>query len=547
MVYDYIIIGSGFGGSVAGLRLVEKGYKVLTIEQGKRFNPEDFPKSNRNIPKYLWYPPLRLFGFQRLSFFTQASILSGAGVGGGSLVYANTLFIPPDDFFRNEAWAAFGDWKTNLQPYYEKASFMLGREKYRKKNREDELLEEIAGELNACSTFETVHVAVNLNPPQENSDPYFGGEGPIRKKCVECGGCMVGCRENAKNSLDRNYLWFAEKMGLEILPETKAEKISFEDGIYTVDTFRITSFLKGKRKIFRAKGLIVAGGTLGTLELLLKQKYKYKSLPLLSDKLGYELRTNSESLCAVSSTREKMNNGLAITSVFEPDEHTHVEIVKYPDRSDALKWFFGLSVGGASSPLLRTMKLAVKTLSHPAAFMKTLFNFKWPTNLVIFLVMQNMDNAMKMIWKKNLFGGTMRIDNKGKKRAPAFIAIGQEVMERYAAKTGGIAQNILLEVFFDRPTTAHILGGCPMSDAGENGVVNSKLQVHGYPGMYIMDGSIIQGNIGVNPSLTITATAEYAMSKIPDQDLQDSQDLQVKSLSKKLLILEEEWKKKRYS
>jgi cholesterol oxidase len=388
-------------------------------------------------------------------------------------------------------------------------------------------------------------VGVNLNPPEDNSDPYFAGEGPIRKKCAECGGCMVGCRENAKNTLDRNYLWFAEKMGLEILPETKAEKITFEDGMYHVETFRITSFIKGKRKIFRARGLVVAGGTLGTLELLLKQKYKYKTLPRLSDKLGHEVRTNSESLCAVSSTREKLNNGLAITSVFEPDEHTHVEIVKYPDRSDALKWFFGLSVGGASSSLLRTLKLAGKTFSHPAAFLKTLFNFRWPTNLVIFLVMQNVDNAMKMVWKRTPTGGTIRIDNKGMKRVPAFIAVGQEVMERYAAKTGGIAQNILLEVLFDRPTTAHILGGCPMSDSGENGVVNSNMEVHGYPGMYIMDGSVIQGNIGVNPSLTITAMAEYAMSKIPDRDSQDLRDLQDYKLSKKLLLLEEEWKKKR--
>jgi cholesterol oxidase len=542
MVYDYIVIGSGFGGSVASLRLVEKGYKVLTIEQGKRFNPEDFPKSNWNLPRYLWVPPLRFFGFQRLSFYTTASILSGTGVGGGSLVYANTLYTPPDAFFKNDAWASFGDWKNDLLPFYDKASFMLGRTKYTNLHVEDHFLEEVSKDMNAHASFDTVHVAVNLDGEEGEHDPYFGGMGPLRKKCVECGGCMVGCRENAKNTLDRNYLWFAEKMGLEILPETKAEKITFQDGVYQVETIRITSFPLRKKRILRAKGIIVAGGTLGTLELLLKQKYKYHSLPRLSDTLGFALRTNAESLCAVSSAREKMNNGLAITSVFEPDEHTHVEIVKYPDNSNALKWFFGLSTGGVSTSFQRTLKLMQNTIFHPYLFLKTVFNFNWSSNLVIFLVMQNVDNAMRMGWKKTIFGGTMKIFNKGQKRVPAFIPIGQEVMERYARKVNGIPQNILLEVFFNRPTTAHILGGCPMSDSGETGVVDKQLKVHGYPDFYIMDGSVIQGNIGVNPSLTITAMAEYAMNKIPGREGHFPN-----GLSQKLLKLEQEWKTKRSS
>jgi cholesterol oxidase len=542
MVYDYIVIGSGFGGSVASLRLVEKGYKVLTIEQGKRYNPEDFPKSNLNLPRYLWVPPLRFFGFQRLSFYTTASILSGTGVGGGSLVYANTLYTPPDAFFKNDSWASFGDWKKELRPFYDKASFMLGRTKYTKLHVEDTTLEEVSKDMNAHASFDTVHVAVNLDSEDGENDPYFGGLGPLRKKCIECGGCMVGCRENAKNTLDRNYLWFAEKMGLEILPETKAKKITFQDGVYQVETNRITSYYPRKKRFLQAKGIIVAGGTLGTLELLLKQKYKYRSLPGLSDTLGHELRTNAECLCAVSSAREKMNNGLAITSVFEPDEHTHVEIVKYPDRSNALKWFFGLSAGGASSSFRRTVKLLKNTILHPYQFLKTVFNLKWSSNLVIFLVMQNVDNAMRMVWKKTIFGDTMKIVNKGQKRVPAYISIGQEVMERYARKVKGIPQNILFEVFFNRPTTAHILGGCPMSDSGETGVVDKHLKVHGYPDFHIMDGSIIQGNIGVNPSLTITAMAEYAMNKIPTREGHFPN-----GLSEKLLKLEEEWKTKRSS
>ena len=540
MTYDYIVIGSGFGGSVASLRLVEKGYNVLLLEQGKRYNPVDFPKTNWNLPKYLWVPALRFFGFQKLSFYTTASILSGTGVGGGSLVYANTLYIPPDDFFNNPSWQHFGDWKKTLEPFYDKASFMLGRKKYTKLNIEDQVLEEVSREMNAHDTFETVHVGVNLDGTDEETDPYFNGLGPLRKKCIECAGCMVGCRENAKNTLDRNYLWFAEKMGLKILPETKAEKITFIDNLYYVETKRVTSFLSWSRETFAAKGIIVAAGALGTMELLLKQKYKFSTLSALSDKLGYELRTNAETLCAVSGAFEKLNNGLAITSVFSPDPHTHVEIVKYPDNSNAMKWFFGLSVSGADSSFKRTFMLLMKTITHPWQLLKTIFNFRWSTRMVIFLVMQTADNAMKMIWRKSILGGKMKIDNSGHKKVPAFIPVGQEVMERYARKVTGVPQNILLEVFFNRPTTAHILGGCPMSDTIETGVVDKNLKVHGFPEFYITDGSVIQGNIGVNPSLTITAMAEYCMSKIPRKTETDMTDI-----SKQLILLENEWKKKR--
>jgi cholesterol oxidase len=540
MIYDYIVIGSGFGGSVASLRLVEKGYKVLLLEQGKRFNPEDFPKSNWNIPKYLWIPSIRCFGFQKLSFYSTASILSGTGVGGGSLVYANTLYIPPDNYFNNLSWNGFGDWKKILEPFYDRASFMLGRKRYPKLNVEDKLLEEISKEMNAHETFESVYVGVNIDGPEQESDPYFNGLGPLRKGCIECAGCKVGCRENAKNTLDRNYLWFAEKMGLEILPETKAEKISHYDNLYHVETKRITSFFGGKRSVFQSKGIVVAAGALGTLELLLKQKYKYNSLSSLSDRLGYELRTNAETLCAVSGASEKLNNGLAITSVFSPDPNTHVEIVKYPDKSNAMKWFFGLSAGAAKTSLGRTGKLFIKTISHPWVFLKTVFNFSWSTRTVIFLVMQTTDNAMRMVWKNGFFGARMKIDNSGNKKVPAFIPVGQDVMERYAKKAAGIPQNILLEVLCNRPTTAHILGGCPMSDTIETGVVGKDLKVHGYPYFYITDGSVIQGNIGVNPSLTITALAEYCMSRIPSSAGSTPTDT-----SQQLKILEEEWKKKK--
>lgn len=538
MVYDYIVIGSGFGGSVASLRLTEKGYRVLTLEQGLRFNPSDFPKTNWNLPKYLWVPSLRLFGFQKLSFYSTASILSGTGVGGGSLVYANTLYKPPEEFFSNPSWVRFGDWKNILEPFYKKASFMLGRTRYSKLNPEDLVLEEVSKDMNKHETFETVHVGVNLDTGNGERDPYFGGLGPPRKRCTECGGCMVGCRENAKNTLDMNYLWFAEKMGLELIPETKAIRISFNDGLYTVETKKITSFLKKRKKYF-SKGLVIAAGTLGTLGLLLKQKYKYNTLPLLSDRLGHQLRTNAETLSAVSGAREKLNNGLAITSVFHPEPHTHVEIVKYPDNSNAMKWFFGLSAENSKTIPGRIWKLIKKSITNPGKFLRTVFNFKWSTNMVILLTMQTIDNSMKMKWKKTLSGGKMKIDNSGQQMVPAYIGVGQEVMERYADKVDGVAQNILLEVFFNRPTTAHILGGCPMAESGESGVVDKELRVHGYPDMLIIDGSVIQGNIGVNPSLTITAMAEYAMSLIKPKEGTTRTEI-----SRQLLQLEDEWKKR---
>lgn len=513
--YDFIVIGSGFGGSVAALRLAEKGYSVLVIEKGKKYPSQSFPRTNWNLRKYLWIPKLRCFGFQKLTFYPQVSILSGVGVGGGSLVYANTLFIPPDEYYTHKSWKKFRDWKKTLQPYYEKAGFMLGRTQYDKLNVEDEILRLVAREFGCEKTFETVHVGVLLDKLKDNSDPYFNGHGPLRNSCTECGGCMVGCRENAKNSLDKNYLFFAEKLGTAILPETFADRITFQDNEYQVYTKSSTAFFKKSTRVFRSKGLIMAGGTLGTMELLLKQKLKYKTLPHLSDCLGDKILTNSETLCAVSGIKEKMNNGVAISSVINPDDHTHIEIVKYPDGSNALKWFFSLSAKGSDSNLNRIFRLIAKTLSHPWSFIKTVFNFRWSTGLIIFLVMQHLENHMKLIWKKSILGGKMIVSNTGNQKVPAYIEIGQKIMEAYAKHTGGVAQNIILEILFNRPTTAHILGGCPMSDTVSSGVINDQYRVHGYQDMFVIDGSAIQGNPGVNPSLSILAIAEYAMDQIP--------------------------------
>ncbi|MFN8209160.1 MAG: GMC family oxidoreductase [Bacteroidales bacterium] len=514
-IYDYLVIGSGFGGSVAALRLAEKGYSVLVVEQGKRWNNQDFPKTNWIIWKYLWIPFLRCFGFQRLTFTRHANILSGTGVGGGSLVYANTLRIPPSRFFNNEQWGRFNNWESTLKPFYEKASSMLGRTLNRSLNEEDHLLRGIAEEMGRGHTFEPVHVGVYFGDTKQDADPFFNGEGPLRRGCIECGGCMVGCRENAKNSLDKNYLWFAEKKGVEIRSGTRALRTDFSNEVYSTVLVTFTRFIK-RKYLIRSRGLVVAGGALGTLNFLLKQKYKYHSLPNLSDQLGEELRTNSETLNAISLTGRKINNGVAISSSFAPDEDTSIEVVKYPDGSGAMKLFFGMATGPGNG-LTRTLGMFRNIIMHPVNALRVAFNFNWAKNTVILLVMQSRDNAMKMIWKKNFFGGRMKMENKGAKKVPAYIEVGQEVMHRYAKKVNGVALNILPEIVYNGTTTAHILGGCPMGEDATKGVIGSNYEVHGYPRMFVVDGSAIQGNLGVNPSLTITACAEYAMDLVNEK------------------------------
>lgn len=511
---DYIVIGSGFGGSVSAMRLAMKGYSVLILEKGKRYRTEDFPKTNWNLRKYLWMPRFGMYGFQRLDLFKHAFILSGTGVGGGSLVYANTLMKPPDQFFKHEQWKRFRDWKTVLEPFYEEAHRMLGRVKLQKFYIEDETLRDVARDMGKEDSFDHVYVGVYYNEEEKACDPYFHGEGPPRNPCKECAGCMVGCRENAKNTLDKNYLWFAEKHGALILPETQAYKISYENGIYSIHTHQLN--VRGEQ-VFRARGLVVAGGVLGTMKLLLHQKHIYKTMPGLSDRLGEDLRTNSETLCTASHASVKLNNGLAISSIFKPADDTWIEIVKYPDGSNVMKSLLTLATANTSPRFLRPLKFILNILGHPIKFLRMLFNFGWSANTVIFLVMQTADNAMRMTLKKGIFRKRLTLKNDGNQKVNAFIPLGQEVMNRYAKKLNAIPQNSTMEILFNVPSTAHILGGSPMGDHAGEGLIDSNFQVFGYPGMYIVDGSAIQGNIGVNPSFTITAQAEYAMSKIPEK------------------------------
>jgi len=535
--FDYIVIGSGFGGSVSAMRLAEKGYSVLVIEKGKRWNSQDFPKTNWNIRKYLWIPLLKCFGFQKLSLFKEVFILSGVGVGGGSLVYANTHMMPGESFYSNPVWSHFKNWKEVLAPFYEKARFMLGSEKYHHEFEEDRVLKSVADDMGRGDSYGRVdYVGVYLGDQKKEVDPYFKGLGPLRKGCTECAGCMVGCRHNAKNTLDKNYLWFAEKLfGAWIQAETQVTKIEFKDGLYQVHTQSSTSWFSKKQNVFTAKGIVVSGGVLGTLDLLLKQKYVYKTLPDLSDKLGENILTNSEMLSGVVSANRKLNHGIAISSVFNPDENTHIELCKFPDGSGAMTRLAVMAAGNGS-PLVRTAKMIGNIISHPWDFLRSVFNFKMASTSIIFLIMQSLPNSMKMKLKQGWFGSRLAFDNKSGDRVPSFIPIGQEALYRYAKKVDGVPHNAISEVVFGLASTAHILGGCPMGKTKEDGVVDEHFRAHGYPNFYILDGSIIPCNLGVNPSLTITALSEYAMDGVnqkPGAGLQSLDELMQEKAEKR--------------
>lgn len=526
--FDFLVIGSGFGGSVSAMRLSEKGYRVAVLEKGKEYRTQDFPKTNWELRKYLWAPLIRCFGIQKLTFFKEVFILSGVGVGGGSLVYANTHMVPPDEFFRNPAWARFGDWKQRLMPFYGLAKFMLGSAKNQRLHVEDDLLKELARDMGREHTYDSVHVGVYFGDTQTPQDPYFKGLGPLRQGCRDCAACMVGCRHNAKNTLDKNYLWFAKKFGAQVMPETLVTKIEFDGQLYHVHTRSSTAWFGGKKRVYRSRGLVVSGGVLGTMQLLLKQKHELGTMPNLSDTLGAQLRTNSEMICGVQAHTQKLNHGVAISSVFNPDDHTHVEIVKYSDGSDVMGVLATHAIGPGSA-LMRCLRLVLASIVRPQVLIRAYYRIlrgTWARHSIVLLVMQTLDNSMKMVWKRRPWGGSMSIQNAGSQRVPAHIPIGQEVMHRYAEKVDGYSGNSTTEVIFNMSTTAHILGGCPMGSSASEGVINERFEVFGYPRMYILDGSIVQGNLGVNPSLTITALSEYAMSLIPNCPGANHQSLQ---------------------
>jgi len=518
--YDFVIIGSGFGGSVSALRLREKGYKVLVIEKGKWWNPDDFPKTNWNLRKWLWLPSLRFFGFFKMTFMRHVGILSGVGVGGGSLVYANTLPRPRAAFFKSGSWAGAGNWETELEPFYKKAESMLGASRNPKLFDSDLALQEVARQMGHDDKFEPTDVAVFFGEPEVKvADPFFNGEGPEREGCRHCGACMTGCRYNAKNTLDKNYLYLAMKKGTEVLAEHKvvdvrpAGKDDGSDG-YFITYKKSTGILFSNKKQIKAKGVIFSGGVLGTVRLMMNMKEK--GLPKISDMIGNDIRTNNESLILVHSRDKKkdFSAGVAIGSIFPPDEDSHVEPVRYGSGSGFFK-FMGLPMTFGRNGWVRVGKLLVHMVSHPASWIRAYTSRNFAKESTILLFMQHLDSTLR--FKRGVVNMNSSVSTG--KTPSSFIPRAKELADRISGVIQGTPLVLTTEVLFGIPTTAHILGGAVIGDSPETGVIDKSHRVFNYKNMYVCDGAAISANPGVNPSLTITAMSERAMSMIPKKGL----------------------------
>lgn len=522
-VYDYVIIGSGFGGAVSAMRLSEKGYSVLVLEKGRRYADQDFATTNWQFWKYLWAPTLRSFGILQITLTKGAMVLHGVGVGGGSLGYANVLEIPTPETFATPAWNHPLPWGEVLRPHYETARRMLGVARNPKLWKADEILLELAQTRRLAHTFRPTEVGVFFGPEGETvPDPYFGGAGPDRAGCRHCGGCMVGCRYNAKNTLPKNYLYFAEKNGVEIRPEaevTDVRPISLDGAPGYEVTYRPSTRLVGRtpRRV-QARSVIFAAGVMGTLNLLLR--LRETSLPHLSPRLGENVRTNSEALLgSVARNRDvDYSKGIAITSIFNADEITRIEPVRYPDGSSLMRFVSAPLISQGNAVPVRLLQSLWWVIRHPLDFLRAMVLPGWAHNVTILLVMQHADNRMKFRLGRSLltlFRRGLVAESDPDKAIAARVDVGHDITREFARRTNGIPMGSLGENLLNLPTTAHILGGVPIGKDASEGVVDENFQIHNYPGLYVVDGSIMPANPGVNPSLTITALAEYAISKIP--------------------------------
>jgi cholesterol oxidase len=521
--FDWVVVGSGFGGSVSALRLAEKGYSVNVLECGKRFRDEDFPKSTWDVRRYFWAPRIGLKGIFRLTQFKDVAVVSGCGVGGGSLGYANTLYVPPPEFFRDPQWADLEDWQRTLAPHYAEAQRMLGVVEVEQDDPADQLLRELGEHLGVGQTYRKTPVGVYQdNPGKTVPDPFFGGEGPDRTGCLQCGRCMVGCPHGAKNTLVKNYLWLAEKRGVRIDAErtvTEVRPLGAADGS---DGYAITSehsgLLPGRRKrTITARGVVFAAGPLGTNKLLQRCRLG-GALPKISNRLGELVRTNSEMILAVTVPEdypEDLTKRVAITSSIYPDSHTHIETVTYGKAGDSMSTLYTLLVGDGTK-VTRPLKLLGQIARHPGKFFRVMRPKGWSERTIIVLVMQTLDNAIALRPKRMPNGGVRLTTEQDPERPnPTFIPVANEAAEWLAKRTGGIAQSSVSEALFNVPNTAHILGGATIGHSPEDGVVDSRQRVFGYEKMLVCDGSAVPANVGVNPSLTITALAEHAMAALP--------------------------------
>jgi cholesterol oxidase len=524
--YDYVIIGSGFGGSVSAMRLVEKGYSVLVIEKGKRFRDQDFATSNWQFWKYLWMPALRAFGIMQISFLRGLMVMHGVGVGGGSLGYATVLDMPTEATFATPAWNDPLPWGEVLAPHYRTARRMLGVARNPRLWPADEVLREMAAKIGMGHTFRATDVGAYFGEPDRTvPDPYFRGEGPARAGCNHCGGCMVGCRHNAKNTLPKNYLYFAEKWGARVLAESEVVDVrpltanngqSFVNRPRYEVTYQSSTSPNRRRRTVGANNVVFAGGVMGTMGLLLRLRDVRKSLPEVSPRLGDMVRTNSEAILGsvARNSRIDYSKGVAIPSIFNLDEITRVEPVRYPDGSSLLRYLAAPLIDRDVSIPLRALRAIGWSLRHPRDLAKAMIRPGWAHDATILLVMQHADNRMR--FRTNRRGGLVA------QREPGFeisanVPGTHKFTRDFAARTDGVALGMLSENLLNLPTTAHILGGAPMGQTAAEGVVDDCFEIHNYPGLSIVDGSIMPANPGVNPSLTITALAEYAMSKVPSK------------------------------
>ncbi len=525
--FDFCVVGSGFGGSVSACRLAQKGYSLLVIEKGRRFGPGRMARSTWDVRRYLWAPVFKCFGIQKLTLFRDVLVLSGAGVGGGSLVYANTLMTPSDAFFEAPDWAGLADWKEELAVHYATARRMLGAVRNPALGFVDETLRRCAEAMGVVETFAPTDVAIHFGTPgRVTRDPYFGGEGPDRAGCTLCGACMVGCNVGAKNTLDKNYLHFAQRNGARIEAEREVTRLvplggDGRDG-WRVETVRSTAWFRKERRNYLVKEVVLAGGVLGTVDLLARCKHAYGTLPSLSETLGRNVRTNSEVFTGVTelgAPRERdYSRGIAISSIVRPDASTSIEPVRYPAGSSFMRLLAGPLVAD-SRPWMRTAKFCVLLATRPWTVARLVFNPRWAETSIIFLVMQTLDNRVNLKFKRGLFTlfrrGLASEPAAGAAPVPSEIPQGNEVAFRFAKEVGGVAQCAVTQVTVNMPVTAHILGGCAIGATPSDGVIDARHRVFGYQGLRVCDGSAIPANLGVNPSLTICALAERAMSFIP--------------------------------
>ncbi len=528
-IYDYVIIGSGFGGSVSAMRLTEKGYSVLVLEKGKRFRDEDFAKSNWQFWKYLWLPAIRAHGILQISILKGVMVLHGAGVGGGSLGYANVLEVPTSETFATQPWNTPIQWGQELEPHYQSAKKMLGVTRNPKLWKADEELKRMAEERGMLNTFRATEVGAFFGEAKVTvPDPFFGGEGPERAGCRHCGGCMVGCRNNAKNTLPKNYLYFAEKRGAQVRAEVDVMDVrplpgsNGDEARYEITYRSSTALLKPKTSV-KAKNVIFSAGVMGTMKLLLNLRDGKKSLPKLSARLGDVVRTNSEALLGSVARKSDVNysEGVSISSIFNADEITRIEPVRYPDGSSLMRFISAPLIDLEAGILRRMIDSLAWIIRHPIDFARTMILPGWAHNVTILLVMQHADNRMR--FRLGRSGWTLWRTGLVTEKEPGYEINAQvkgshKLAREFAGRTNGVPMGSLGENLLNLPTTAHILGGAPLGKNASEGVVDEKFEIHNYPGLFIIDGSIVPANPGVNPSLTITALAEYAMSKIKSKN-----------------------------